>query len=217
MATLGELRDIIIADIEDDDFEEEEIERHINNCVSHIANKILLPSLENTGQVTTVVDTPYIPLPKNYGRGLFACVRADGQLVDVLPSTTSIRRRYGLFDSAPNGSVLCCALQGRKLAIINVPKIPTDLSISYYAKPPRLEEDDTLDDILSDQALQEDLVKHYVLSVLWKRIEDGIDGGFVNTNYHQSMFERSLEELESSLIGEGINHPPPPRQSGNSL
>lgn len=197
--------------IQDPSIEEDTALDRLNEGLLTIAGTVLLPGLEDVGQVTTVVDDHLVDLPDNYHRGLFkAQDHVDGRPIGVLKSKSQMMERY--FDLNRTGKVYdVCVAHGNKLMYQHVPDEPQVITIFYYRAPNVITED-TEPDGFNHQCriIGEEALYYYACWKLFEAIEDGIEGRKVNTEYFKGQFLELVENLRLKVSRDGASRPAPP-------
>lgn len=169
---------------------------------------ILLPALDTEATVTAVASASSVNLPTNYQRNLYSCQRvADGQFVSVANSRKSIIDGYGGVYPTYTGSVDVVAAV--RPTLIYAPKPVSDevLTIRYYRVPSTITLNTDLFTLIPDGF--DDLPFHFLCWKAFERIEQGLEGAKVDTNYHMSIYLGMQDQLELHLR-EGVSLPDPP-------
>ena len=169
---------------------------------------ILLPALDTEATVTAVASASSINLPVNYQRNLYSCQRvSDGKFVSVANSRKSIIDKYGGVYPTYPGPVVSVAAVKPTLIYAPKPVADEDLTIRYYRIPSAIT---LLTDLLSliPDGFDE-LPFHYLCWKAFERIEQGLEGAKVDTNYHMSIYLGMQDQLELHLR-EGVSLPDPP-------
>lgn len=208
MATLEELRESIIDEIQDTSISEDKIDTLINQSIVHVSRRVLLSELESSGVVSTILDTCEVVIPESWNlqRNLYSVEIEDKNEIKVLSSIAMLERIYPTYTTdLTTGEVSHVTIQGNNLIYYYIPTEELEFKCKFYEKPTTLVADsDELTCI--PEGSQEELVENFVLWRLWKTIEDGIEGAKVNTNYHKNQFQYYLNELDD-LINSGQSRP----------
>lgn len=212
MATVEDLREDIKDQIDDGSFSDDLIDRLINRAIKETSSLVLLPKLETSDTVNSVVGTPYIDLPDGFGHNLFHASTARGP-VTVLSSMMMLLAEYPMFgsDNVVGDIEVCCPL-GTQVAIHPVPAEITAVRLFYHEWPDILEESDDVGVYIPGEEHQENIITNYVLARLNKRIEDGAEGPLSNTGYHEGKFKEAVAALKLS-IKQGQSRPVPQRKT----
>jgi len=214
MATVEALRDIIIVSINDDSYTDEQIDRFINQAIRKTSAMVLLPVLERSDAVTTVIATPYVDVPDDFGHNLFAAATTAGS-VDVMASMRLLLDEYPLFGvTDETGDIQHCCLSGTQIAIHPVPIAATQVRLFYHTWPETLADTDDVNQYITDEEIQEDIIVNYALWKLHKGIEDGLEGAMNNTAYHEAQFKNAVRAL-GATIRQGQSRPTPQRKTWN--
>ena len=72
------------------------------------------------------------------------------------------------------------------------------LHLTYQGNPPAIEPGTEIDDIIP-APFGSDLVEYYLCRECFSRIEDGIEGRKVNTDYYNGQFLQSFAALEAHI------------------
>lgn len=212
MAKVEDLLADIKEDIDDSSFSDDLICRLINRAVRKISSLVLLPVLETSDTVSTVVGSPYVDLPATFGHNLFHASTAMGP-VTVLSSMALLLTEYPMTGTDDVvGPIEFCCLSGNQVAIQPVPAEVTTMRLFFSGWPATLPESGNLNAYIADEEAQETMVKHYVLSRLHKRLEDGIEGPMRNTEYHEGQFMAAVKAF-GMTIKQAQSRPAPQRKS----
>jgi len=212
MATVESLRDIIIGSILESSYTDEQIDRLINQAIRKTSGMVLLPVLERSDTVTTVVATPYVDVPDDFGHNLFGAATTAGS-VDVLASMRLLLDEYPLFGVSDEvGDIQHCCLSGSQIAIHPVPATATSMRLFYHTWPAILADTDDVTQYITDEEIQEDIIVNYALWKLHKGIEDGLEGAMNNTAYHEAQFKNAVRAI-GATIRQGQSRPTPQRKT----
>jgi hypothetical protein len=212
MSTVTEHRDMIRALINDQSFTDAWIDRQINVAIKKTSSLVLMPLLEMSDEVDTVVGDPYVDLPEGFGHNLFHASTARGP-VTVLSSMTLLLAKYPLLGSGDiTGDIAHCCLAGARVAIHPVPAEITTVKLFFYGWPPVLGEDVSVDAYIPGEDHQDDIIHNWVLSRMHKKIEDGLEGPMANTRYHEDRFEKAVKAF-GLTIKQGQSRPAPLRET----
>lgn len=170
---------------------------------------ILLPALDTEATVTAVSSASSVNLPANYQRNLYSCQRvSDGQFVHVANSRKNIIDGYGGVYPTYTGPVDMVAAVSPTLIYAPKPVTDEDLTIRYYRNPSAITFGTDLLSLLPD-GFDYELPYHYLCWKAFERIEQGLEGAKVDTNYHMSIYLGMQDQLELHLR-EGVSLPDPP-------
>lgn len=211
--TVDDLLDIIKDDILDSSFSDELIERFINQAIKTTSSRVLLPVLEASGTVDTVVGTPYVDLPDGFGHNLFHAATAKGT-VKVFSSMRFMLDEYPLFGTGNEiGDVKHCCLAGSRIAIHPIPPAITQMTLFFHGWPARLTGRQDVGQYIDGEDHQENIIVNFAMWRLHKKIEDGLEGPMRNTEYHLDQFEAAIKRFGLS-IKQGQSRPSPTGKSG---
>lgn len=216
MATLEELQTTIDGVLDDDEgFSLDRIAALINQGVRFCSKVVLLPALETSGVVSTVVGVDHVDIPASwsFGRNLYHCSSADEEEVRVLNSFAAMLQEYpGLRTDQTGGSVKRICIRGNTLVYYPIPETITELTCSFYEMPTLLVNDTDTPDCLPVE-MHEELLENYVLWKCWAEIEDGIEGAKINTKYYRELFDIAIGNLDM-LIDHGQSRCRPTLDNG---
>lgn len=201
MADLGTIVDNIQRTVKDPSFSEDDIFGFIDDCLQHIAGRVLLKDLESFGEVSTIVSELSIDIPAfwTFGRNIFDCHIEDVGDVTILNSVEHLNRRYPDFRTKKqDGPIQFIVPHNDKIIYYPIPKVSTVLNIGYYKTPGSVDIDETAINIIP-VGLRSKLIESYVNAVIFNRKEDGIDEIKINTRKHEKIFRESLEILEDRM------------------
>ena len=211
MATLEQLRTWIESTVDDDSFEADYIDALINEAIEEIAAQVLLPDLESSDVVTTVVDSAVADLPADYSRGLYGVSIAEQTRQPVVLSSMKLmQERYPDIEAENvTGDIKYVCTRGTELVYQPVPVEATDVTIRYYMNPTPLASDGDSPSYIPAR-MHRPLIVSYVYAILFDDIEDGMEGVKANTQRHEQRYEVALAKLAGS-IKTGQSRPGPPQ------
>lgn len=210
MPTRVQLRDYIIATVNEPSVTEAEVNLLLNEAQEVVAGEVLLPLLDTSGTVSTSA-SPLVDLPDNFGRGLYGC-QVDGQDKPpvILTSMRQMLDRHPEFAYGTDiGPIEHVCTSGAQLAYYPIPESTVEVTLFYY-QPPAPLTGDTEEPVSIPSAYHRKLLANYAIKELWDGIEDGLEGAKVNTTRFEQKFDRALEEFKASIT-QGQSTPPPPR------
>ena len=73
MATGGEIAEAVLGTVQDDSFDEDSVIKLLNDCVSMLSRRLILPSLDAEATVVTVTNAHSVALPATFQRNLYHC------------------------------------------------------------------------------------------------------------------------------------------------
>lgn len=206
MATGSEIAERVLGVVQDDSFTENTVISLINDCVKAISRKMILPALDTEGTVTTLTDAAVVPLPVNFQRNLYHAQNpAAYQSIKILNSRGAMLSEHMRLDQ-PGTIVRSVAAVKPFLLYAPIPTVATIITLRYQRKPTVITERTEVD-LFPDGF--EDVPFYYACWQLYSKIEQGIDGAKVDTNYYMALYLGMRDELELSLK-EGVSLPPPP-------
>jgi len=207
MATLEQLIGLVETTMQGNaPADDSETTAHINQGYAEIAGGMMstlgsfitppLPNLFTIGTVTTSTSLPYVPMPVDFHRNLqFAC-NSNGIEIDIANSLIEFTVDYPLLNK--RGQVTDVAEQGGNLYYQGIPTAETVITVHYYKAQTPLALASSVPSAIPAH-LQIPLLVNYACREIWKIIEDGIDGGVINTTKHNSLFTAALRTLELSI------------------
>jgi hypothetical protein len=87
---------------------------------------------------------------------------------------------------------------GKRLIYRDVPAVAATLTVHYYEAPDDLD-DDTDEPTWVPEHLHRKLYVAYVCKEIFNKIEDGVEGRKINTEYYMSEFASGLLALEEAI------------------
>lgn len=175
----------------------------INDAVRDIAAGVLVPgenrftdplpdlyTVESSFSLTN--SSRSASLPNDFQRDLVKAYEDDG-LGDI-PILISWRRFLDKWPALETGSYVEGVVV-RGSSLYYHPAVTTTLEIGYYANPSTLSSD-TDDPSCVPAHLQRGLIINHVCRELYSRIEDGMEGRKVNTEYYDQMFQEAVLMLD---------------------
>lgn len=200
MPTLEELIGLVKQTVLDDSFSEDFITLLLNEAYEDVAMKVLLPDLEASATVDTVVDETVASLPADFSRNLYGCA-ADNQRppIKILSSMALMQARFPNIEADNlDGDVTHVTVRGSELVYHPIPAAAETLTIKYYAQiTPMVAGADEPTAIPKN--LQRKLLHSYACSILFDDVEDGMEGPKINTQKHLSNYVSALGELEVQI------------------
>ncbi len=187
-----------VADIlQDTSYSHTDIIRMMNNGLRYISGKVLLPDLETWADVTTDPNENHIPMPADYQKNLRYChSTTHNREVRVLGSPLQAFRQFSILDQT--GRVIMVMVQGRNLYYQRVPSSAETLRVNYFKYPERLSTRWDKPTCLPAH-LTYDLLVNYAAFKLYERIEDGVEGQKINTQYYKMLFDTAMGDLVEYL------------------
>ena len=188
--------------IQDTEYTEDMIVTMINEAVLKVATGDILPGkyqispplpdLYSTGDVLTVLGTGYLSLPADFNRDLFMVVDSNGDPVKI---EESFKKFLVMYADQAAGSVFRCSVNGGRFHYRDIPAAATTLTVHYYTNPDTLVNDADVPSSIP-AILHRKLIVGYVCREIFNRIEDGIEGQKINTNYYATEYGTGLLDLE---------------------
>ena len=198
---LSDLIDEVVDIVQDPKLGEPRAKRLLNEAYQAClyATSDPLPGLEVVaGEIKTVLDKAFAPLPDDFLRDLETVyVQDQDQKVTVLGSVQLLQSKYpGL---AKTGNIEHVAVAAGSLYYQGIPSTRYTLSLNYFRKPTLLARDMDEPSMLPEH-LHRRLLVNYACKELFARIEDGMDGRKTNTAYHAAEYKLAFAELELWII-----------------
>ena len=167
------------------------VRTYLNDGLSEISSRLFLPDLETSDQVTTSADGSYVDLPTDFQKKLFRAWSDTRSIqVTVFSSVALLYRNLPRPDLG--GSVMGMAVRGKRLYYAR--RGAETITIHYYRQPTALVALGDTPDCLPDD-LARKLLESYACMQMFSRIEDGIEGRKVNTEWHEAKFEQAMAAL----------------------
>ena len=201
MATLEELQVTISRVLQDNVFTSDDTTALINQGIRFCASIILLPALETSGVVSTVVGASEVELPADWAfdRNLYQCNYEGGDSIKVLENLSRLFHYFPNYRAEQTGGYIECAcLAGNNLVYYPIPTAITELTCHFYKTPEVLVDDG--DNVLClPVAFHEELLVNYTLWKCFSELEDGFEGAKTNTVYYRDLFNTAVSMLDSVL------------------
>jgi len=212
MSTGEQLIERVVKTVQDPSIETDDILELLNEGLVVIAGRVLLPELETSDTVDTIVDEIEASLPTDFHRGLFDCQEQEPyNAIVVLNSKRQMLATYGKLDN--EGTVKHVCRVGDSLLYQPMPDTVRTLTLSYYRMPVELTESEVPEGL----PIQfHRMLFHYATFQLFDDIEDGMEGQKVNTARHEAKFEELAYELEL-FFKDSQSRPKPPVVRGEFL
>lgn len=189
------------------------IDSYINEGIEVVAANVLLPSLEESAEITTLITAVEIDIPDswNYDRNLYYAESLTNEKeLEVYSSEALFARKYQKFRAeAYEGSIEAVTEHANK--IVYYPRAAETLLCKYYKKPTLLVNDTDIPSYIPNH-LQYRLLVSFAAGEIFSLIEDGVDGAQVNTQFHIMRFQKALEDLDE-YFRTGRSRPEPIRGS----
>jgi len=185
----------------------------LNRGLMAVAGRVLLPGLaDGSASINTVLGNHIVTLPETYHRTLYQA-SINGAPVRIYPSI-GIMRDEGFNLNNDAGSVLGVSVNAGSLFYQRVPAVVTAISLRFYRKPTALADTtasypDGLGGSTEMAEMLDQALVGYVCNAAYSRIEDGIEGQMVNTNYHLGRHEDAIDKM-SKGFGRATPMPEPP-------
>lgn len=214
MSYFGEMKTNVLETVDDDSVVESKVASLINEGALLCASKVRLPEFESTGTFDTVTDGNNVAIPDawNYHRGLYAAANPSSNPIKVVSSIGIIKDKYPEIDSEIlNGDIEFLMIRKGALLYFPIPAEVITVYGKFYEKPTPLTKSKDIPTFLPDH-LQATLLESFALWKLYAKIEDGNEGGKVNTKYYKNEFKEAFNELDDD-IDKGQSSPTPVRES----
>jgi hypothetical protein len=153
-----------------------------------------LPDLYTTGTVTTET-TGIVTLPSDYQRSLVMVVDSNDVKIPIKASAREFLKDH---PETGAGDVYVCAQMGKRLLYRDIPSAAATLTVHYYAAPDDLSDDDD-EPTWVPEHLHRKLYVSYACKEIFNKIEDGVEGRKINTEYYTSDFASGLIALEEAI------------------
>ena len=210
MATLSTLRSLVSNIIQDDSFDNTDIDGYLNRGVSEISGGLQstlgsfitppLPNLFSIGTVTTATTLAYVSMPATYQRNLQFVSNSSGQEIEIYNSMIEFAEDYPLMDGS--GSVKAVVVQGNTLYYQDIPTVAEILTLHFYRLPVDMSVATGTPDGIPLH-MQIPLLTNYVAWKIFELIEDGIGGEGTNTARYKTFFQEALRILELNVPFDG--------------
>lgn len=176
---LEEMRDEVIIIIQDPDYDDDRIDKYINQALSYTAGLVNLPDLKTIESVATVLAQNYVNLSSITGgfSGVLRRVVKEG--IKIYPTLELLASDYvDNWDAAGEVEAIC--LESNVLWYQKIPAEAESLMLILYKNPAVLVDDeDEPTDI--PEYLHKLLLVNGASHLIFNEIEDGIEGEKINT------------------------------------
>ena len=198
---LSDLIDEVISIVTDPSLSEPRITNLINEGYERIAARVTdpLPDLEKVDTVRTDTSLAYVSLPPDYHRNLEVVYdQSQRQNLRVLKSFQLLSVEYPGLDQT--GNIDCVAVMANsRLYYQGIPATAHTLTLQYFKKPTEMVRD-SQEPIALPSGLHYRLLVNYACKEIFSKIEDGMEGQKINTNYHSTEYEKAFIELENIVV-----------------
>jgi hypothetical protein len=192
--TAEQLISAVVRKVQDASFSREDILGFLNQGLIEVAGLVKLPDLSTSDTVTTATDSPFIPLPSNYHRGLYAAVSTDqNRRVKIEESFLKFLTRYPMLNVSGSVSLVSVGM-GNCLYYQGIPASPDDLILYFYKKPVPLVSDGDIPTCLPEH-LQAPILVNFAAKEIFNLIEEGLDGKTPNTDRHGKLYGWAVSAL----------------------
>lgn len=209
MKLAGDVAESVLDTVQDSAYDEDAVIGLLNQCVRGLSRRLVLPSLEAEGTVTTVLNGPSVALPANFQRNLYYCKDQSASIhpIEICSSKDQLARYYDDKLIKTGARVLGVAVARPLLYYAPIPTVATTLTLRYQKTPDAISISTDLDTITPEGF--EEIWENYALWKLYSKIEQGIEGQKVDTTYYMNLYLGLFDELSNSLK-EGVSMPAPP-------
>jgi len=194
---LKELVQEIIDIVQDSSLKEPSVQGLVNEAILRVATdlSVPLPDLETSETVETIADQAYLAMPVGFNRDLFFCHNDTiERRVKIHDSLELLAVKYPTMDEA--GSVVDVARRGRRLYYQGIPDSVQTLRLHYFMSPSRLTDVTGANDpSWIPEQFHRRLLIAYPCKTLFARIEDGVEGRKVNTDFYEAEWQKGLIDL----------------------
>lgn len=202
MATLETLLEAVQESLQDNVFTSDKLTQLVNQCIDYCSTRILLPHLETSGLVSTVLGTYETPIPVSwaYARNLYACFNADNNThIQVLNSIINLMDFYPDYKTELlEGDIEYVLKHGDNLVYYPIPVTVFELNCNFYTQNTPLVNNADIPYSLP-YGTHEDIIENYVLWKTWAELEDGLEGPKTNTQYYRELFMLAFDELDTMI------------------
>ena len=216
MATLESILTAVNRVLDDDVFTSDTLTVLVNQGIDYCATRILLPRLEASGTVSTLVGVSRVEIPTAwlFMRNLYACFGEDNDTsIKVLNSITNLLDFYPDYKTdLDEGDIEYVTVTNNHLIYYPIPATSIELISNFYTEPTHLVNDADIPTCLP-YGTHEELLENYVLWKAWSELEDGIEGPKTNTKYYQELFLQAFNELDA-MIDHGQSRARPVIENG---
>lgn len=209
MKLAGDAAESILDTVQDSAYDEDTVIGLFNQCAKGVSRRLVLPSLDTEGTVTTVTNGPSVALPANFQRNLYYCKdqSISTHTIEICNSKDQLARYYDDKLIKTGTRVRGVAAVRPQLYYAPIPTVATTLTLRYQKLPDAINAATNLDAITPDGF--SDLWENYALWKLYEKIEQGMEGQKVDTTYYMNLYLGLFDELSTSLK-EGVSMPAPP-------
>jgi hypothetical protein len=178
---------------------------YFDRCAKELAGRIDFAALVGEDEITVDAAANNEAMPTDYLRNLHYAYDTDTKAALTILSPQQMWRKYPRMDATGVYAQYCCVRNGY-LYVQPAPTANEDITLRYFKEPDAV---DSLADTVPSwipERVQQDVFFHFACRECFTQIEDGIDGGKPNTQYHEAMYRRAFHNLawEAQASGEEI-------------
>ena len=177
--------------------------RYFDRCVKELAGRIDFSALVGENKVTIKANGTSIAMPTDYLRNLQYAYDTDTEAALTILSPREMWTEYPRMDATGVYAQYCCVRDG-DLYVQPAPEDDEDITLRYFKSPDEV--DDLDDTAVVDTRQGSRTCFHFACRECFTQIEDGIDGGKPNTQYHEAMYRSAFHNIawEAQAAGEEI-------------
>lgn len=187
-------------------FTDAEILAKLNDAQLAIAEKVFLPDLaDGTANITATTGAMYANLPATYHKNIFLAKNTTtAAVVEVFDNIGVMARMLGEYPEITNeGDATAITIHASRVLYQRVPTSSQTIALMFYRLPVAMTDaSNSYPDGLSGSrtANQEAFDRALVHHAAWKffeKIEQGMEGRKVDTDYHKGEFTSAMMNLEN--------------------
>lgn len=186
----------VLDKVDDPSVTAEEVVDLFNFALYKAALLTKLPALDASATVDTVPGSASVALPSNYLHSVY-WIGSASQEIRIGRDYYDLGRFLKAYPDpalAEVGDVRRAAIKGNNLFYQPSPASADTLTLYFFGKPTTLALGDDGPTCLPEP-FQAAILCNYALRDLYARIEEGIEGGKVDTMYHESLYSRGMADL----------------------
>jgi hypothetical protein len=167
---------------------------YINESIQQIAEDVKFPELKQVCSVTTDISTYFVNMPANFSSRL---LYAGDSNYEYKVLDGGIEELIKLYPSlAESGDIQHLTLEGNILYYHPIPTVAKVITCIGYCKPALLVNGTDTPSFIPDY-LHRDAIVNKAAVFAYSIIEDGIEGGMVNTKVLSGLAENGINKLRA--------------------
>jgi hypothetical protein len=209
---LREIRNELIAVIEDPSYSTEDLNAAIYATYKHIFNIVDVPSLKSIGALDTNVGENYVSLSELVNgefKGRIKRVLSDD--ITIFKDLEALHDYYGVDDWDDAGAVTGVAQEGTILWYQPIPATAQTISFIYYKNPPEFTDDDATPTYIPDDVMQRKLLVSGTAYGIMNAVEDADDYKVAAKSHYYFSFDEDnrdsgISQFRAFVAKQRVHH-----------